>query len=163
MVNLYIMVGCPGSGKSTYISEHMNLNNDRWVSRDQIRNNMRKKDDAYFEHEKAVYQEYIQRIQTNLNEGYNVWADATHLDERSRMKLLNHLTLTEVHVIFIQLIVPIDICLERNSHRTAAAFVPVKELKSMAERQTDVREDKRHSHTVITIYEGENNSDMDNF
>lgn len=151
MTNLYIMVGPPGCGKSTYISEHMNLTNDRWISRDQIRFNTLKTNDDYFKREKEVYREYVQRIQANLDEGYNVWADATHLNERSRMKLLNNLNLTGINVTFIQFQIPLEVCLERNAHRTGRACVPKKELKKMFQRQTDVSKDKSHFYKVFTV------------
>ena len=56
MIDLYIMVGVPGCGKSTWIEN----NRDSYstvISRDEIRFNMLKSDDDYFKYETKVFKE----------------------------------------------------------------------------------------------------------
>lgn len=44
---------------------------------------------SYFAKEKEVFREFINQIKTALNEVDNVVVDATHINERSRNKLLD--------------------------------------------------------------------------
>ena len=60
MANLFIMMGAPGAGKSTFIK---NLKGESGIpiSRDQIRFSMVKEDEPYFSKEKEVYKEFSTR------------------------------------------------------------------------------------------------------
>ena len=55
--NLWIMVGCPASGKSTYLANKA-LSNSVIVSRDAIRFNLLRPGDDYFSKEKEVFEKY---------------------------------------------------------------------------------------------------------
>lgn len=55
MANLYILSGCPGSGKSTWAKSHINPYFDKYVSRDDIRFSLVKENEEYFSKEKEVY------------------------------------------------------------------------------------------------------------
>ena len=82
---LYLMMGIPGSGKSTYLKTRF-IERLRVISRDEIRFSMVKEDEEYFSKEKEVYAEFISQIKEALKFEAEVFADATHLNETSRAK-----------------------------------------------------------------------------
>ena len=49
---LFIMIGAPGSGKSTWVKKQLRNDIDAYVSRDEIRFSMLQEGDAYFKYEK---------------------------------------------------------------------------------------------------------------
>lgn len=129
---LYLMVGCPGSGKSTYAKRY--LTNAVYISRDDIRFSLVKENEEYFSKEKEVFKVFVNKINNKLRDGYDVVADATHLNPSSRFKLLANLDLnknkTEVIAIFIQ--VPLDVCLKQNEKRKGTrSYVPKAVIKRM--------------------------------
>lgn len=129
MPTLYVLCGPPGSGKSFYTRCHSN--NAVVVSRDEIRFSLLKEGEPYFKAEKKVYKEFINKIQKNLNNGFDVYADATHLTQRSRAKLIMNLKLDGVKVCAINFLVPFDVCVERNNSRIGRAQVPYSTLVDM--------------------------------
>lgn len=126
---LYLMCGAPGSGKSTWLRKHVEGNPDAAiVSRDEIRfSYMNSKDDHYFSHETEVFNEFIETIQNYLDspEGpMSVYADATHLTEKSRLKVLRRLRLDNVDVTVIVIRASLEETIKRNHKRPYHAVVP---------------------------------------
>lgn len=134
---LYISCGVPGSGKSTFLKE-MKGENEVIISRDKIRFSLLKPGEDYFAHEHEVYQKFLQEITKNINKGYNVYADATHLNEKSRYSLLSQLYRrgckpSETNAIYFD--VPLMTCLERNENRLdTPAYVPRGQIRRMAQQ-----------------------------
>lgn len=132
--NLYLVMGLPGSGKSSYIEEH--FNDSIIISRDDIRFELIGESFKYFEKEKEVFNEFARRIQYYLdnNDRCNIIADATHINEKSRNKLLNKLKLKDVniHILFIN--TSLEKCLERNSKRKDRKRVPDKVIEDFNNR-----------------------------
>ena len=124
MAKLIIMCGLAGCGKSTFVKKHMDSNLDIYVSRDDIRFSLLKEGDDYFAMEDEVWIQYIAAINAGLRKGRTVWADATHLNKKARLKLLHALypTPTEIEVIYIK--VPLEIALDQNKRREGRAKVP---------------------------------------
>lgn len=134
-VNLYIVCGAPGSGKSTFLSKNK-ANNEVIISRDEIRFAiLDKKGGEYFDHEEEVYSTFVENIVKNLVNGTNVYADATHLNPISRAKLIRAIkrkTNLKINYFAIYFNVPLNVCLERNNFRKGTrAYVPVDALKNM--------------------------------
>lgn len=131
---LYISCGPPGSGKSTFLNE-MKEENEVVVSRDEIRFSFLKPGEEYFAHEKEAYNKYLQIIKYYINNGINVYADATHLTEKSRYTLIKALknrgcNPREINAIYF--VVPLDICKERNElRRGTRAYVPIYQVENM--------------------------------
>lgn len=131
---LYIMCGCPGSGKSTYAKEHLMDNRTIYVSRDEIRFSIVDEKEKYFSKEATVYKIFVTNINEALKRGYNVIADATHLNHKSRMKLFNKLAYSpyDVDTTIVFLNTPLEVCQERNLLRKGTrAYVPEDQIYQM--------------------------------
>lgn len=132
MNRLVIMVGLPGSGKSTYAKMLLKLNEDwKYVSRDEVRYEYVTDQEHYFDHEFEVYKEFCNRIDKYLLDEKTVIADATHLTVGSRQKLLKHLTVIPDEVYVVIMTTPFDTCFERNAAREGIVRVPDKTMYQM--------------------------------
>ena len=157
--SLWLTAGLPGSGKSTYVEEELNIgSNDIWVSRDLIRFAIVKEDEEYFSREDEVFRTFIQRAQTALNAPHidRVFIDATHLNPKSRKKVLNALVIpdnVEVGCLFFN--VPIETCIERNNRRIGRSKVPEKVIYNMA--KTLIPPSEYEGFDKIVIIGDENN------
>lgn len=134
---LFLMVGIQGSGKSTIATTIANmLGNSIYVSRDRIRFSLLDGTQNYFNNEKQVFDEYVHWINTAIenDEIKYVFADATHINQKSRNKILNKLNLSDVDIIPIFVNTPIETCLERNELREGLSRVPDSAIKDMNSR-----------------------------
>ena len=146
MNNLYVLCGIPGCGKSTWVKKKMSENplsyigTQKWayVSRDEVRFSMIKEEDDYFSKEKQVYQEFINRICDYLGDSWieNVIADATHLNEVSRNKLINAIRRNRckdkpLHITMVYFDIPLEVCKFRNNKRLGRARVPDEVMDKM--------------------------------
>lgn len=131
MSELVLAMGVPGSGKSTFIKKRLR-DIDTYISRDEIRYSMVKEDEDYFSKENKVIQEFARQISEALltTKGY-VYADATHLNYKSRKLILSKLTTKPEHIYVLFLRTPLEIALERNSKRTGRERVPDKNIINM--------------------------------
>ena len=132
MSKLILLMGAPGSGKSTFAKAHME-EGDVYVSRDEIRLTLLKPGEDYFLHEKKVFKIFISRINKALNEGKTVWADATHLNAVSRTKILDRVyNRSKINVQIVWLKTPLDECIKRNEKRRGTrSYVPVDAIHDM--------------------------------
>jgi 2',3'-cyclic-nucleotide 3'-phosphodiesterase len=148
--NLFVLCGCPASGKSTWVKEQSGV----CVSRDAIRFSLLKDGDGYFAYEDKVYEIFVNEIQKNLDDGKDVYADATHLNETSRVKLLDALNLEGVKLIAVRFDTPLNICLKRNEKRAGRACVPRSVLRRMFHTKTDPAYDEKYKFDEIIIVKG---------
>lgn len=130
MSTLYMMVGIPGSGKSTFAK---NLKG-KYISRDEIRFKMINNKDDYFSKEGEVFQKFIYEIQDTVIANKDVIVDATHLNKNSRRKILSKVCPKKVIAIVMD--TPLDVCLQRNAQRSGRAFVPEDVIRNMHENMT---------------------------
>ena len=123
---LYILCGPAASGKSTF--SHFLMRDEisyKIVSRDAIRFSLVDENEEYFSKEKEVFKTYIAEIQQAIDNGVNrIIADATHINEISRNKLLDNLDIKEYHIVPVNFKTPLNVCLERNDRRMGRAKVP---------------------------------------
>ena len=115
---LWLIAGVPGSGKSTFLANQVNKPNAKIISRDAIRFKLLEDGDAYFKNEDTVWNMYVDAIKNSLQENEHTILDATHLNERSRNKILDRLNLNDVNINVIYFKVPLNVCIDRNSQRT---------------------------------------------
>lgn len=148
---LYLMCGIPGSGKSTYLKTRF-IQPPVVISRDEIRFKIVKEDEEYFSHEKEVYNEFINQIQTALKFEAEVFVDATHLNEGSRTKLLRSLgsSLKDVEVNVIWIKVPLEVALKQNENRkNTRAYVPTSVIRRMNSQLTPPTKEEGFEHIYI--------------
>ena len=137
-LELKVLVGIPGSGKSTYVHQEMDrLEADHYttcvISRDNVRQSLLTDRDGYFDKETEVFNEFVRQINEAMELGINVvFADATHISPSSRVKLLGRL-IADPHtrLTFEVIDVPTEVALERNAQRTGFARVPDSAIKKM--------------------------------
>ena len=125
---LIMMVGIPGSGKSTWINENKDKY-DAVISRDRIRFSLLKEGEDYFAREDDVFKLFIWEINMSLfnrRNGGTVFADATHLNKKARAKVLNaitkHIQPDEIECVWLD--TELDTAIERNEQREGRARVP---------------------------------------
>lgn len=133
---VWLLSGLPGSGKSTWARQKIAENGGVWCSRDEVRFSIVKEDEEYFSHEDKVFNTWIKQINEALEnpEVENVYIDATHLNDKSRNKVLNRLTKnTDIEKITnVLFLTPLETCLERNKQRSGRAVVPEEVIRNMA-------------------------------
>ena len=139
MGKLIIGTGVPGTGKSTWIKNHIGFD-EVLVSRDAIRfkllDELSNPEADYFSRKDEVWALYIAAIETGLRRGKTVWADATHLSRKGRLKVLHALSVKPTEVEIIDFWCPLEMALERNDKRQGTrAFVPKGQVSRMFEQR----------------------------
>ncbi len=133
---LYLCCGIPGSGKSTWVREHMNIDADAYISRDLIRFSLLDEGQAYFEVEDKVRQSFFAEIENHTSDecnDYDIFVDATHLTPKSRAQVRKHIK-GRPYQIAVSFETPLEIALKRNKQRTGRALVPDSVIYNMYSR-----------------------------
>jgi len=129
---LYMLCGVPACGKTHFTEELCTRTNATiGISRDDIRFKLLKDDEDYFAHETQVFVQFYLNIRYELEQGFDVVADATHINHYSRNKLLRELRSTDFDLIYVCFDTPFEVCLERNSKREGRHKVPEETMDSM--------------------------------
>lgn len=135
---LFLLCGCPGSGKSTWVRQRINTYGGYHISRDEIRFAiLDERGGNYFNYENEVIRTFIARINELLDndeQNIDIYVDATHLTDNSRNQIMRQLHLKDIYKIAVWMKVPLDICLIRNNKRTGRAKVPSKTIADMYSR-----------------------------
>lgn len=152
MKTLILMMGIPGSGKSTYLAKANKIKHRKIISRDQIRFSMIETGD-YFSKEKEVFNEYINQIQLALKDpNINViYADATQLTEKGRYKVLDNLNLENVNVKVYWKNTPLKLALARNAQREGQEYVPESAIIKMYNSIQDPRKDTKYKYKEVRL------------
>ena len=121
MLQAYIMIGAPGSGKSTWIKNHLQ-NNVIIISRDNIVMELANTSD-YQKAWNSVDQKQVDKILQerfdNINGVGNFAIDMTNMSKKSRKRWINKIdkSLYEIEAIVFEL--PKEVLIERNKLRQA--------------------------------------------
>ena len=152
MSTLYVMCGIPwlGSGKSTWVKKNIG-EFDKHISRDEIRFSIIKEGDEYFSKENQVFDQFCCDIAAALNKGYNVYADATHINRGSRRKLLDRVHMYADKIVAIEMPTPVSVALERNEGRKdeGLRYVPPSAIKRMYSQYEDPDYDEGFDELLI--------------
>lgn len=152
MSSLFMICGCPGSGKTTWVQDQIkNTKYDTaWVSRDVIRFSMVAEDEEYFSKEDDVFRIFCETIQKELDAGKVVFADATHLNEKSRNRTLDRLNLNGVEVNMVNFNLPVEVCLKQNENRKGTrAYVPRSVIRRMHAQYVEPNNNEKYPYTHI--------------
>ena len=131
---VWLLSGVPGCGKSTWARHQISKKGGFWASRDAVRFSIIKEDEPYFNQEDEVFNTWISQICDALSNPLvkNVYIDATHLNDKSRNKVLNRLPKDNIEeIINVVFNVPIEVCLLRNSQRSGRECVPESVILNM--------------------------------
>lgn len=135
---IMMLVGVPGSGKSTYAQElikELKAENHTvaYISRDKIRFNALEPNDLYFDKEKAVFNEFIRQVNQAIEDGFEyVIIDATHVSPVSRAKVLKRVRAPSYVALNIMVMdCSLETCIERNEKRAGIYKVPVSAIENM--------------------------------
>jgi predicted kinase len=158
---LYIMCGPSGCGKSTWahnfiIENDRNKNDIRYVSRDNIRLELLKDGEDYFSHEKAVFRRFVGYIYNTLIDGFDVIADATHLNEFSRRKLTQAIDMhfQDYEIVYVVFNTDVNTCVARNENRKGRRYVPENVIRNMCrDFQTPTKDEDDRIINIIEVGE----------
>lgn len=148
---LYILIGPAGSGKTTWIRNNAEAGTSAHISRDRIRFNMVKEDEYYFSREDEVYMEFTRQIYSALCREWvdSVYADATHLTQKAREKLIREIDAlypAEYYDIIAVIVKPeLEVCLAQNAQRKGRECVPETVIRNMYKSfQHPLKDDLRY-------------------
>lgn len=154
---IFVMVGIPASGKSTWAKSQVEEKGGKYVSRDKIRYGLVGdcEKDLYFSKETQVFRDFCQEILEGLEEGKDVYADATHINKASRAKLMNHIGATvgllEVEVVAVYVETSLETCLKRNEERDGFAKVPEDAMRSMYRFKSKPKLEENYFDKILNI------------
>lgn len=128
---LYICGGCPGAGKTYYINSILEEDSQTRVSIEDIRMELVPENQQLYSKEILVFNTFIERIIENLQNDYDVYADATNLTRHDRYKLLSRIPrecYDEVHLLWFD--VDKSTCVAQNELRKGSrTYLQPKDVK----------------------------------
>ena len=113
---LFMMVGVPGSGKSTYAKNHLQNEDTIIVNSDQIRKELYG-DESVQKNPKRVFAILYQRVRKLLKSGKNVVIDATNTSKKYRAIALDNFRDIDCEKIAILVETPIEMCYKFDASR----------------------------------------------
>ena len=156
-MKLYMMIGVPGSGKSTYAKNFIKYARYKegrdivYISRDEIRFSLLKEGEPYFSKEKQTYKIFMETMREALKEGKDVLIDATHMTWGSRHKIFRNISNIDGVVVYgMWMRTPYMDCVVRNQGREGIRRVPDDQLFNMIEHfeEPDISEGFEHIQEV---------------
>ncbi len=136
MTTLYVLIGLPGSGKSTWARQNADHLNAVVVGSDEVRREFQANGQNPLNGDQ-VFAEVERRARALLQTGQSVILDATHFLRKYRTYALHLAGDRRARRVAIWFDVPLDICLQRDAQRSNLTFgdeqVPEDVVRHMAD------------------------------
>jgi len=116
MTTLYVLIGLPASGKTTWARRNFKSLHAVIVCSDDIRRDFQADGRDTMDTD-LVFVEMEQRARSWLQAGQSVMLDATHFSRTYRRYAVRLASETGAHRVAIWLDLPLSVCLERNARR----------------------------------------------
>jgi predicted kinase len=114
-------------------------------------------DEHYFSRENDVYAEFCKQIHDAFDCPWveEVWADATHLTEKARNKLLTEAKISTLYIDVIPVVIKpsLETTLAQNAQRTGRENVPERVITNMYNSFEDPWDDNIEYEKVIYVEE----------
>jgi predicted kinase len=143
---LYVMVGLPGSGKSTKAWEWVKANNFTYVSRDNVRDMLGMNYSTQAEN--VIKRMVCCLIEAAFLRNETVVVDATHLTEKSRRYMIELAKRYKAEPLAIVMNTSYETCFMRNSKRDYGR-VPINAIRRLAETATMPKKDEGFSKIYV--------------
>ncbi len=127
-VNFFMLVGLPGSGKSTKAKELADTYNANIHSSDAIREEINGNESSQ-ENDDKVFSTLHSRIKDDLMRGKSTIYDACNISYKKRMAFLREIKRYDVNCVCYFICTPFDQCIINNTKRNR--FVPVGVITNM--------------------------------
>lgn len=141
MASLYIMVGIPGSGKSTYAKKLDGV----VCSSDETRKELYGSEEILGSHYE-VFRTLDKKVKNVLESGQNAIYDATNLTKNGRKNIINKFRNYAEKIIIVFMDTPLPVALERNEKRERK--VPKRIIKNMS---YSLEEPKKEADELIIV------------
>lgn len=137
--SVYILIGIPNSGKSTY-ADNLILNQSDFiiVSTDEIRNKLTGTYEFSLEFNQIVFEIAKKKINNALMRGFNVVYDATNTNKKYRKSIINIAKKNNAKTIAVIFKTPLTVCLNRNSMRNIERRVPEDVILAMSKYDSNI-------------------------
>ena len=127
-MKFFMLVGLPGSGKSTFGNALASEENAKLFSSDELRNELLGSEDDQSANS-VVFSELHKRILKALEDGESVIYDATNISSKNRKNFLQRLNKYDIEKRAVIFATPYEECLRRNAGRDRV--VPDYAIKKM--------------------------------
>lgn len=121
MTTLYVLIGLPGAGKSSWARENAGGLQAVVVCSDDVRRDLHAAGEDP-EDGDAVFAEVERRARRLLEADRSVVLDATHFQRRYRTYVERLVSGTDVRRVAVWFDVPLEVCLQRNARRNGSDF-----------------------------------------
>jgi predicted kinase len=119
---LYVLIGAPGAGKTTWAAEHAAALDARIIASDDVRTALAASGQGDPGNMDQVFGEVARRARAALAGGHNVILDATHWRRAARAYALELARAAGARPVAVWFDVPLATCLARNAARPAAGW-----------------------------------------
>lgn len=130
-MTIFVMVGIPGSGKSTY-SKKLEDTGAVHISLDEIRN--KQMEETGTVNEKYIFSEGLNQLRKALNDGKDVICDSTNVYPSKRAVYLKEAKKYKAKCVAVFINTDKKTCLERNNLRKGNAKVPAVAIHTLAKK-----------------------------
>lgn len=136
---LYILIGIPCSGKSTYAEMFSNSFNTVIISSDQIRYDLHKTNKFQGADNDLVFDIAEQKIEQALSRNCHVVFDATNTNKKYRKAFIDIGIMHNCHIVAVVFNTPVSTCLSRNSMRSFDRRVPEQLILQMSNFDSNIK------------------------